>query len=213
MPTPLVLNATYACKAWTQFAEQIGINTFHYRVITVGGGADTATIEELAAQFSTVVNADMKALMTTNASFIGVTVQRVSAAGDAPVFNSSDAGAGTVAGDSLPRQATGLITWRTATAGAKGRGRTYTPFPSEAQNDAGSTPSAVYQANLATLATDLRDFQTVTSATMIANEIQLGIWSQVPVGTFRPVTDYQIRGKWATQRRRGSYGRPNVSPF
>lgn len=207
----------YELTLHTQHDEQTGVIRRYYRQVnTTGTGPSQALI---AGRFGTQWPVPLKNCMSAQAAYEGLKVSRVL---PVPRTRASidvvGAGAGASAADSLPRQSRGIITLRTAFAGPGYRGRIYVPFPSEAFNTVDGVPTAAYITALDVLAT-------VATATQVGiggagNQADLIpiIW-HLPTGspndpTLRvayDLTDFLSRGRWATQRRSGSYGRPNVS--
>ena len=89
----------------------------------------------------------------------------------------------------------------------------YVAFPSELRNGDSGIPDLVYVALLDTLATALFNNiflvgHGITTATLVPV-----IYSN-PAGliSYPTVTNWRSNRKWGTQRRRGSYGRPNARP-
>lgn len=208
---PLLAGNTVEMRAYVKSGPQIAINVFHYRVFQVGATAATmAQLVELASlQFGPLY----KALMTAQATFQGIVGQRIHPLPpDEPVLSSAGAGAGTVAGDPLPLQTTGMITKKTGFAGRAFRGRVYVPFPGEGSNDLDGSPTAIYLGDLQLLADQFKADITVVAAgepTTLRPILKNKNWP----GQLTTVTSLLIRDKWAVQRRRGSYGQPNTSPF
>jgi hypothetical protein len=127
---------------------------------------------------------------------------------------------GLVVGASLPLQVSGLISLKTDLATRRGRGRIYVPFPSASQSGTAGGASQAYVDNLVIL-----------KEMMIGDRGMIGggadiTWRPVIFGRRRDATIDQpalpeifvevksgtALGKWATQRRRGAYGRANVPP-
>jgi hypothetical protein len=125
------------------------------------------------------------------------------------------AGAGTGGTDALPRQVAGLTAWKTALAGRAFRGRTFWPFPSAAFDTGDGVPTAAAVTAYTNLAVEALNFVTVgdvTNRSIIALVIRNKPVRGVP-WTSTPVTVGTTFNKWATQRRRGTFGRANVSPI
>lgn len=195
------------CKA----AEQVSVNVLHYRVESqTGNGAFPSQVADAMAN---KVSDEMKALLSAEALYAGLSVQRIApGVPDVQTYSTIGAGAGLVVGDLLPRQTCGIITKRTVFAGRAYRGRVYLPFPSEASNDTDSTPTAVYLGDLDLLAAELVDpvtagagGDTTSIVPVLKNKLPHAEWPRLVVCV--------ARDKWATQRRRGSYGQANVSPI
>ena len=125
-------------------------------------------------------------------------------------LSGTNAGPGVGTGIALPAQVCGLVSLRTNVGGRQGRGRSYIPFPSQMNQTDEFTPNAAYLTALTTIG----DF-------LIANQICGTAPNQttlVPVlfnrktSVFSYLSNYRLPPRWATQRRRGAFGRPNESP-
>lgn len=119
---------------------------------------------------------------------------------------------GTEDSDVLPKQTCGLIRKRSVFSGRGNSGRIYVPFPGIGVNVDGA-PTAPYLAKLQALADGLAPNPSLA--------IGVGNFSLVPV-IFDPtritvlgmtaVTTTTCAAKWATQRKRGDFGAPNILP-
>lgn len=193
---------------FTAYKNQVGINRFYYQATSSVGL--TADAQAMADAIVPAIQIDYAAAMSSEAYFAGVKLQP---AGDGPAYEpvySSEVEDGAIAGDPLPGQITGLTTWRTELAGARHRGRTYWPFPAETDNIVTSVPSVGYQGQINALSTKMQTLTVTADATEWL--LALHIWSEVDA-VYREVTAYTVRPKWATQRRRGDFGRANILPF
>jgi hypothetical protein len=200
----------YIAQVVTYSADQIAINVLWYSVTAKAGTG--ATDQQLCNQISTNIHAEYKACMGVGASYRGVRLGRFSPTpAPLPVQTSFDDGPGTVAGDLLPRQVSGVMTKRTALAGKRFRGRFYTAFPAEASNDVTGIPTAAYNTAHVNLSNKLD--LTVTAGVAGNTNSMIPVVHSGIAAANTPVTIFDPRTKWATQRRRGSFGRPNVLPF
>lgn len=164
---------------------------------------------EIATGLSQTLSSLYRAVMSDNASFNGMGVRNDS---DKSVeeFASTGSGPGTAVGDLLPRQVSGLIGTRTIFALRRARGRIYIPFPAEADSEATGKPAVAYVTRLQALADRLRDVFVITGLGGTL-DLKLCVYSRV-FGTLVDVTNATARPRWATQRRRGDYGRTNPPP-
>lgn len=206
----LAVNDVYRINIYVVTATQMSKNTLFFKVTTFTAGAtDTNLVRALEG----VISGPMKALITTDSSYRGCGAQRVQPQPTTmEVYSIVGQGVGTVASPPLPTQCCGLITKRTAFAGPKYRGRLYAPFPGEADS-AGATglPTAGYITRLDALALQTTGFQSeVDGGISISGDY--GLFNQSS-GVFTPTLTWTSRPRWATQRRRGSYGPENVSPI
>lgn len=189
--------------------SQLGQNIRHYRISTeVTGGA---TYQEIADNINTTASPLYRELLSSAATFQGVAVQKIQPLPMLLEFMSTGTpGAGLRSGDPLPGQCSGIITLRTSLAGRAFRGRAYVPFPAEMSCDEGSQTTALYFGDLQDLGGFLVTGVTVVGAT--------GTTTLVPgihrrgTSQIQDLVGFTARNVFATQRRRGSYGRPDVIP-
>lgn len=219
MAQPLQLNDVIAMRVWCTSAEQAAVNTFNFAVLAIS--APAATDQDAADAFSTVIAPDYKAIMSTVDNFNGVQCQIIDRGFPTVLFvpanDTTDAGPGILAGPNLPRQACGLISWRTTKAGRKYRGRTYLPFPNGNLDTGIGAPTGGAVTAFTALANNVLNFTAIPGFSITLGLVlrHRGFPRAVPPipPTDDPIADYSVPAKWATQRRRGSYGRANVSPI
>lgn len=199
----------YEARFFCRFADQTSVNVRHWRVSAQSGAIPTAAA--IALRLSQLTEAEYKAVLSIQAEFRGVGVrQLVVVPKPAEALDGSEAGNGTSVGDALPGQVAGLISLRTNFAGRSGRGRVYIPFPTEAQNDVDGEPTLAYIGNAQNLAAVLAQSWTLVAGTD-STTFQPIVWNR-KLAQYTIITSSIVRTKWATQRRRGDFGRPNVSP-
>jgi hypothetical protein len=134
--------------------------------------------------------------------------------GLAPIYSSATNTAGTGGAVALPKQATALIRFKTLLLGGSGENRLYIPFPPATANETTGEPTATYIGLLNTMALILAGPVACQSTTGGSGQL-IPTLNRRPTSTF-PLTQIQagLAGHaWATQRRRGDYGRTNRSPF
>lgn len=198
--------------------DQLGLNIFHYIVTAVIG---TPKLSDVVASLEggplgpTPFSTNMKALLCSAASFRGYAVRVLYPTMSVEFLDTSGVGNGTVAGDLLPRQVAGLISKRAAVPGRRMGGRFYVPFPGEADNTAASVPSSDYVDRLGALRITLSS-SLVKGSDIFADPV-IGLKTVVAgisaIRATRSIGSWVERSLWATQRRRGSYGRTNTSPL
>lgn len=198
---------------WHAGAAQLAINTLRMIIDVVGPGPSSLRSDDLCDALSTYFSTAYKAVLDSSCTYAGASLQLFPQRSFVSDWSKEGAGAGTVVGNDCPTQASGLITLRTNYAKRTGRGRVYIPFPSVTSNDTNGLPTAGYMTNLQTLANLMEgpvpvlvgpDLLAVTLSPVICNAQDTGI--------LKPITDSIAVQKWATQRRRGSYGRVNSLP-
>lgn len=141
MPKNLDADMVVEVKAYCQSDQQQAINVFHFKVNSVAGG--TFSDELLAAQLSADFALIYKAWLPSVCRYNGVRVQIL----DQPIrpiyqVSRSGAGIGAKVSAPLPSLTCLLVTKFTQLGGPRGRGRTFIPFWSEADNDAQGIPEA-----------------------------------------------------------------------
>lgn len=204
---------TMELKFFCRQAEQIGMNIFHLVVNAVTGG--TQTDQEIANALSLGFSVLYKQFMAADASYFGMQMARHVGTAYVPLTDSrSGSGAGTAGGMSLPRQAAGLCKLTTGGPGRKNRGRFYMPFPSSTYDSSGGLVSAPGVALIQQMGDSIRGpfLQTVPPTPLQDITLQAIIYHRT-LDTFTRVTGAVARAVFATQRRRGSYGKPNADPF
>lgn len=197
-----VWQVSFVCGTPTQ----LSFNVRHYRTsFQVGGPVGTLAV---ATRFATLFNAAYKALLSSSANFLGVVAQKIRPLPmTVALSNNTGAGVGEATGDLLPKQVAGIITIKTALAGRRFRGRLYVPFPAEVDSTVAAAPTGSYITRLGTLAFALLANVVVTDMTF--SETMNPIVFSRKFELFTPVVDFVAKGVWATQRRRGDFGRLN----
>ena len=188
---------------------QNAINVLHYYCVAKAGtGATDLTI---AQAFDTAIKASYKALLETTCTYRGVGVKRIVPAPPS-VETSTIASLGPGLGGTglLPTQVCGLVQWKSLIGTRHGRGRLYTPFPAVTDITAAGVFSAAYQTKLTNVGAAI--LALLVAGVTNTNTFQLYLWDRKnQVGT--PVSTYTNSPAVATQRKRGSFGRPNAPPF
>jgi len=193
-------------------AGQASTNTRKWQLFNLSTGSTFPSTETLDA-LDIGMAGPMLPLLSTNALYYGSVMYLMNPIGlpPRPVSTTGNQGAGLAGAGLLPGQTSGLISLLTATMGKIGQGRIYVPFPCPADGAADGTPTAGYVTRLADLGVFLSHDLTVIAGGQTA--------------TFKPCLyrggtdtpkfiDQAINNDaWATQRRRGSYGRLNKAPF
>ena len=208
MPFNIASGDNVQLSQYCQYGDQLGINVLWYEVLI-----DASVL--LPAQ--QVADAVATATAPLYADLVGITAQYQGCKlakpllipQPAPVYSSLPT-IGTITGDPLPSQICGVVSWRTNLAGRSYRGRSYLPFPAEADNNVDEIPSTDYMTRLSTWASFTKSMNLVIDTHDVT--MNLMVYSKTE-GVFNYVTDYVGRRKWGTQRRRGQFGRGNVSPF
>lgn len=195
---------------YVENGEQIAQNVLHFQVgVATQPGAGS---QALADAYSTILAMFYKDSISANTTYLGASWRLVAPARTLAVTSQSGKGIGTASTDELPRQTSAVISLSDGTPTRTGRGRIYWPFPVEANNDTGGVPSAAYRAKLSGYMGTLLNMTILDGTMAPIADVKLMIRHNGPPVTFTPVAAYRINTRWGTQRRRGSYGRPNVPP-
>lgn len=197
-------------QAYITDQGQGAVNTLFYVIASIGTPA--CTDADFASQWELAVGAAYKAVIGNNISFRGAGAQVV---WPLPMYvqqySTALQGFGTAGATQLAKQTTGLTSWRTPLAGRKTRGRTYWPFPTTTMDQGDGTPTGGAVTNYTTLSNQILNFTVFTTGGRTATAALI-IWTR-KAHTYTAVTGAVIHSAWATQRRRGDFGRLNTNPI
>lgn len=187
------------------FRDQLGENVYWYY--------STAAIPDLTAMvnaWETLANTFYLPLLNEGAFIRDAYVQWQGVNGwSQSIFSGFDGEGGTVMGLPMPTQVSGIITRRIIATGPSNRGRLYIPFASVADQGGDEHPSLDYQSRLENLATALMPL-TVPLALPDGSSLIPILWNYAnPFGTPEALFEWTAQDKWATQKRRGDYGKMN----
>lgn len=204
-----------AISVFTQFDEQVGINRHHFHVGVIAG---TPTDVDVVEALEPILRGHYALLMSAAADFsgLGIVVWRNQVIQTNNFYKVSPATPGNVAGDPLPGQVSGLIKKVSDLPGKKAYGRSYVPFPSEADNFSTGKPTADYVVRLQTLADYLEAPGNFTSGGKtwgLSGRHKWKVSSPPALYSFAVVTQMIARASWATMRSRGDYGAANELPW
>jgi len=205
-------NDIWQVRIYTNMQNQLAVNSFYYKGSAVTGVVPSST---WLSQIDAAWASDWKALLTNAAVYLGVTVQRMLPL-PKTILEPTAVGTGTgnAGATMMPKQVSGIGTFRTDFAGPSARGRVYIPFPDEADNGATAVPSAGYLTRLTTMMNLLSIPFVVAPGGGNTATLTRVLWHPaLSAATALTVTSFLVRAKWATQRRRGDYGQPNQLPF
>ena len=191
---------------------QVSTNTRKYQLVSLSSGTTFPSGDFVLAYDADMVNL-YPPLLSTGAQYYGVQAYLMNPIGlpPRPDHVNINATAGTFGAGLLPTQSSGLISLYSSTLGKIGQGRIYVPFGSPTALDANGTPTAAYGLGL----TDLGAYS-AANRVIIAGGITATFRPclyQGGVDTPRFIETFKIHDAFATQRRRGSFGRANSLPF
>jgi hypothetical protein len=201
-------------RVWCTEVEQASVNTFNYLVETATG--PSIDQEECAIAMDARIGPTMKIILNNNAIYNGVQcyVKRVPL--PLPQASIVNAGAGTGGANAMARQTAGITRWNTFFAGQAYRGRTYWPFPATAEDATGGIPNPGYITAIGALSNSLLTLTGITAgggSLVVSFVLKHGKNKAGVTPLPSPIQQYTAVAKWATQKRRGSYGKVNVSPI
>lgn len=218
--TGMALEITVPCTN----NEQTSINVFH--ISCQIPGPTPVTDADVANWFDGAWASGWRGILGPNSTYRGTGCRIMFGV---PTFgmqvSGSGAGAGLSGTTDLPRQATGITSWKTDRSGRAERGRTYWPFPPAVFDTGDGVPLGIYVTAVKTIADIYSSVGVIsvgprssTFAAVLYHRAFKGDPTHVPpipprAASFDFITSYITRLKWATQRRRGSYGRANPPPF
>lgn len=222
MPNVIAVNQVIQIRIWTSTPDafnQAAVNTIYYQALSVG--ASGATDQDIVTQIDSEIATQYKAMMTGAGVYHGVQGQLLGLVSPysalfGMVFSNVNTGPGTVAGAILPTQVSGLISMGTPLAGRRHRGRIYIPFPGQADDSGQSTPTSGYVTKLNALRNLLFANQNISQGGRTAALLPVIMHSKREDGTKEAptiITSHTSSSLWATQRKRGDFGRPNKSPI
>lgn len=210
MANPLGSTSILRCTVITSDPPQVAEAVLHYQVTAVGGSP--ATDQDVCDTLDAAIATQWKALMATTTSYRGVITQII-APGVPPVYVQSTAnvGPGTDGATPNPKQSSLLVSWYTNLARPANRGRTYVGFPASNTVGADGNVLAAAVTALDTLAATIQALSSIAVGGRSAT-IKFSIYHRATKST-TPVISRVSRGVFATQKRRGSYGRTNTPPI
>lgn len=206
----------YRHRTYCYSGNQTAINTRYFLVYALAG----SPVSEISVLTSidTTAASQYKPCLANVAQYVGSDIQNITGARPYPVAVGTNVNIGLGTGGTLPipGQVSGIYTLLTLYAGRGYRGRSYIPFPPSGASTTTTPPSytGAYQANLASIASTFSGVINFTAGGSTYT-IQWGIVHQSPAGvkgTFTASTSYRVGINWATQKRRGDFGRTNPSP-
>jgi hypothetical protein len=190
-------------------ANQIAFNGVKYVVGNSTGSGATDT--QLAQAVDNATRALYQTILTSAAAYWGVKViRRTPAPSAAAAYSTLTASIGSAGSKPLPTQTAGLLKLHSTTFGRKGRGRIFLPFPDEA-DITGTVPTSGYITQLEAIGAALLGLETVGTLPNTA-AILLAVGNRSATGTYAVVSSTAPGSQFATQRRRGGYGKINVVP-
>jgi hypothetical protein len=193
-------------------AGQASTNTRKWQLVNLSSGSVFPSPDTLDA-LDTGYAANVLPLLSSNSTYYGSQLYLMNplALPPRPEHTTANQGAGTAGAGLLPGQTSGLVSLYTPTLGKIGQGRTYVPFPCPDDNAADGTPTAGYVTRLAGLAAYLKTDRIIVAGGQTATFKPCLYRGGADVPRF--FDNAVNHDAWATQRRRGAFGRLNKAPF
>lgn len=190
--------------------SQVGMNILHYICTSITGAG--ATQAKARDDMDGTLSAVLKPCLNANALYFGLSWQLIFPAPRLQTITTvANQGAGTGGSNTLPTQVAGLISKLTGMSGPGYHGRSYIPFPGTGDDDDPAVPSDAYFTALTALAAQMAAPITVGSTGAQA-VMTPGLYA-AGSNRFVVLTSAYGSNAWATQRRRGAFGRINSNPF
>jgi len=196
---------------WTQ--GQYGLFGISHRINTVSFGMNCG---DYAEAMQTLFQPLFQPLIANPVKLLGarVGIQLPVNNYAAGVATSTSVGSG--GANQVVLQQSGLVSFRSAVRGPAGRGRAYIPFPStQALTAITGQPEAAYVSDLQVLANDMSASQNITAPSAGLNANISPVIFHRDFNTSTDIVTGIASDRWATQRRRGDFGRqnPDVIPL
>ncbi len=208
-------------RIWAEMpaAFQAGVNSCWYVVSSVGASA--ATDSDFATVMDGVLAPVYKPALNNSANYKGVQAIIHSPtppypALALPAFSIAGFGAGTGGAVPMPKQVTAIIGFLSDRPGPSGRGRIYVPFPPQDGDNGSGAVSGPFGLVLDAIGNELEVGRSLSVGGRSAVLVRAIVHGPDKDGVYplpSGVTDHRVDGFWATQKRRGSFGRQNFSPI
>jgi len=189
--------------------NQVSMNILNYR-LQMDTGVNIPE-QQVCDAMNDYLQPQWIGLMSEQAFYQGVSFRLTHSGVTGGYYYKKSRTAGAVSGDQLPRQTAWCASWRTTGAGRSKRGRTYYPFPPESRNTVDGYPSADFMVAARLSSNNTLFTSNLTTSDDLVFSATLQVYSQ-RLNSYQDVDHRVAAQKWATMRRRGDYGRPNVLP-
>lgn len=196
--------------------NQESLNITHWKVTSVVTGG--ATLAEMALALDNTWRPAYKLWYPSAVTYQGTGVKNLTPPASLEFSNQAGTGAGTNTGNPVPTQVSGLIKKLSLMSGVSNRGRIYVGFVSTVCVDAFGEPNATAISKLGAINAAYDVSQTIvggTGTTVLGLVIKHAISPTNPSPGLlnTPVDRMVVSTRFATQRRRGDYGKINTDPF
>jgi hypothetical protein len=210
MPNILMPTDIVECRVYSR--DGTGgemVNVYNYEIGVVTGGC---TDYDFAFVFDNLVAPYYKAMYSSGCYYDGTEISIVNRSPmPAPVFYNANTGLGANTFNPAGNQVAGVISWITALAGRKYRGRNYIGGVWTAAYAATGLPTSPYITAIGQLATQVFTLITISNGGRTA-ACTLGIRHRLS-NAFTAITGFNTPHKFGTQRRRSNYGKNRTPPI
>lgn len=208
MPFVLAIGDVVQVTSFCRVNQQAGLNVYRYIVTNLVG--TTTTDLQVAQTWDGRSGGLLAACLSSSAAYQGAEA-RVLFKVDPPIPQfAEDLTVGTGGPNVLPTQVCGLVSWRSDFTGRRARGRSYIPFPATNFTGAGGEPTAGYLGRVEAYAASVQPPLVVLGGMGDSATLTLHVSHKVGITPLYPITSHLVRQGWATQRRRGDFGRTNL---
>lgn len=215
MSQQVALNDVLQVEAWIfDSAMQQAAVIRRYWKVTAKAGSGDLSFGTIATAVDAVWAPNWIAIIYNGARYQGTRCRRLfPVSDDAWMQETGGAGDGTGGAVALPTQASGIIHLGSLSVGKHGQGRVYVPFPAQAANETVGQPTDDYVSSLTAIGTGAIGLTiNVTGGGTATCTITPQLWNKA-ANTGKDITEAFGKKAWATQKRRGAFGRFNRPPF
>jgi len=199
-------------KTYCYLGNQVGINTYYYLVDSTSIAPPDLSQVGAALDLNFAQPAYLEVLCNDAHYYGSSTTLMTGVTPYAPFYENANDDNGIGGAVPLAAQTCGLLSKVTDLRGPKYRGRVYIPFPATDAITAGTEhPNAAYQADVEAIGDALLTAGPVVVIGGATVHLTPVLWH----GTDGPptvISSYEAKALWATQKRRGDYGKGNLVP-
>lgn len=208
-----VLRVSVICGGGSLATSQLAVNLYTY-AIQVTSFNSGPTDAQVALALDNLAAPLYKLLIGNITSYRGILLSYWSLS-PLPVTQESNVntGAGTGGATLLATQVRGIIKRLTSFAGPRYRGRLFLPFPTTTFSNTNGTPTGAYLTATANLVTALEPAAGITVTGGGGSVTLLPVIWHRKHGGYDYITGHETEAYFATQRKSGNFGRPNLIPF
>lgn len=212
MTIPISAGDVFLVRIICQLDQQVSVNAKLVRC-SQSDANPSVLLTELADAISTDLGPKYVDLLSVDATYRGVSVQRVNPQPKTiPVVSIVQQSGGLVVGNPLPPQTAGLVSLKGSAAGRRFQGRIYLPFPGENSNAAEGVPSFDYVVDANSIGTSMITGYSIAGTIGGSAEFVYTL-DVTGADVNKDFNSFVTRPGWATQQRRGAFGRTNITPF